>query len=199
MSTIAEAVSRNQARRARLDPTSVEPVVSGTYSVVEPASAPITFQPSPNLPLRSTFPPDLYAADQVTATSQPNRPTLRSSVWSQLPASGDNSTPETLTNKKLVAPVIGGGANLNRYNKLLTTVTPTSINANTQSTQTFTVGGVQASDTLAGYQWQKAQVKGVTVLAVRVVGANKIAIDFYNPTAGALVPTGGKILLFLLQ
>jgi hypothetical protein len=58
---------------------------------------------------------------------------------------------------------------------------------------------VLATDKLLGYQWNKAQVVGVATLAVRVVGSNKIAIDFYNPTGGSLTPTGGSISLFLVQ
>jgi hypothetical protein len=140
-----------------------------------------------------------FAPDQIAVGSQPGRPAQRTSVWTAQPRVSNDSTPVTLSNKKLVGPIIGGGAKLNRYNSIKATLTPKSVGANTSVTQTFTVGGVQPTDKLAGYQWNVAQTVGVLTLAVRVVGTNQVAIDFHNPTGGGLTPTGGDITLFLLQ
>ncbi|MHB8501520.1 MAG: hypothetical protein ACYDHE_11320 [Candidatus Acidiferrales bacterium] len=196
MPTINQLVEKNRQRIANLPKEpSPEPIVTPRVS----APAPITFAPTPELPLRSTFPPALFAADGVTAGSQPARPALRSSVWSAPGAISNNTTPATLNNKKLIAPIIGNGSPLRRYNSIKVTIVPLSVGANSQATQTFVVAGVQATDKLAGFQWGSAQLKGVVTLAVRVFGTNQIAIDFYNPTSGSLVPTGGSITLFLFQ
>lgn len=198
MPTLAQAISNNQKRRAVAGPKP-EPIVRGPITLPMSAPAPITFQPAPELPLRSTFPPELYAADHVTAGSQPQRLNSRSSVWSQPESITGNSVPGILSNKRLIAPIIGGGGKLNRYNKLVTTLTPASVGATSQATQIFSVGGVQPTDKVWGYQWGIAQKIGVVTLAVRVTGTGKIAVDFYNPTGGSLTPTGGNITLFLGQ
>lgn len=196
MPSIAALVQKNQDRIAKHGGPIQE---NRLPALVSSAPAPPAFQPTTELPLRSTFPPVIYAADQVSAGSQPARPAQRSSVWSSPDSVANDSTPVTLSNKKLVGPVIGGGSKLNRYNTIKATVTPLSVLANSQATQTFTVAGVQSNDKLGGYQWDTAQIVGVVVLAVRVLGSNKIAIDFYNPTGGPLTPTGGSITLLLFQ
>jgi hypothetical protein len=196
MPTIAEAVKRNQQRIAA---QKAAPILEAAPAPALSAPAPITFPGTTELPLRSTFPPELFATDNLTSGASPQRPALRSSIWSNTEKVSNDATPTTLTNKKLIAPIIGGGTNLNRYNSIKGTVTPQAVSGNSHSTQTFTMAGVQSQDKLGGYQWNTAQTVGVTVLAVRVVGANKIAIDFYNPTGGSLTPTGGSITLFLFQ
>lgn len=200
MPTIAEAAKNNAIRRSQIieRPVTDTPDSPGVKFPME-APAPITFAPTPSLPLRAIFPPELFSTDHVTATSQPARPALRTSMWTQPEAASNNATPETLTNKKLITPIIGGGKKLNRYNTLTTSLAPAAVSGNSHATQNFTVSGVLASDKLAGYQWNVAQVVGVLVLAVRVIGNSRIAIDFYNPTGGSLTPTGGSITLFLFQ
>jgi hypothetical protein len=193
MPTIAEAVQKNETRLAKGGGTLL------TQAPLPPAPAPITFAPTTSLPLRSIFPPEIYAADGVTAGSQPARPAQRSSVWLAPPAVSNDSTPTTLANKKLTAPIIGNGSKLSRYNSIKATVTPKSVSANSHATQSFVIAGVQGNDKVAGYQWNTAQINGVVVLAVRVTSTNNLAIDFYNPTGGPLTPTGGSITLFLFQ
>ncbi len=194
MPTIAELVKKNEGQIAR-----GRPIFEAAPTPGASAPAPITFPGTTELPLRSTFPPELFAADHVTAGSQPSRPALRTSVWTTEPRVSNDQTPVTLSNKKLVAPIIGGGARLNRYNKVTAKLAPGTVTGGASATQTFVVAGVQATDKVAGYQWNTSQTVGVTTLAVRVVGANKIAIDFYNPTGGSLTPTGGSLTLFLVQ
>jgi hypothetical protein len=194
MPTIAQLVAKNEARQATSVPEAVAKV-----PIFQVAPAPITFPGTPELPLRSTLPPNLFAADQVTAGSQPTRLAARTSVFLSPQAVSNDTTPTTLRNKKLLGPIIGNGSPLGRYNALKATIVPKTVAANTAATQTFTVAGVQAADKVLGFQWGTAQAVGVTVQAVRVTGPNKLAIDFYNPTGGSLTPTGGTLTLFLVQ
>jgi hypothetical protein len=198
MPTIAELVKKNEQRLEGLkgNPTQAPQPLAPPVGA---APAPPAFLPTTELPLRSTFPPVIYSADQVSSGSQPARPAQRSAVWQATDQVSNDQTPVTLTNKKLLRPIIGGGTSLNRYNKVTATLTPKAVGGGASATQTFAVAGVQAADKLAGYQWGMAQTAGVTTLAVRVVAANKIAVDFYNPTGGSLTPTGGSITLFLFQ
>jgi hypothetical protein len=195
MPTIAELVKKNEGQIAKGRPI----LGAAPTPLAAPAPAPITFPGTPELPLRSTFPPELFATDHVTAGSNPIRPAIRSGVWSANERVSNDQTPVTLSNKKLLGPIIGGGVRLNRYNKVTGTITTKAVGGTTHATQTFIVAGVQATDKVAGYQWNAAQTVGVTTLAVRVVGANTIAIDFYNPTGGSLTSTGGSLTLFLFQ
>jgi hypothetical protein len=193
MPTIKESVQSNQAYQAQ-NPKPSSPTT--TPAATMPL---ITFQAATNLPMRSSLPPGLFSGDYATPGSSPSRPLARSSTFSSVQVSANSRTSQSLSNKKLVAPVIGGGSALNRYNALKVIITPTSVAANTTVTQTFTVAGIQAADKVAGWQWQAAQKTGVMIIAMRVTGDNQLAIDFSNPTGGALVPTGGVISIFLLR
>ena len=196
MPTIAEAVRSNIIYKERNPMIGTLPIDTGPSW----SQAPVTFPPTPSLPVRSSLPPEAFASDHVTPGSNPGRIFLRSGVWSSPDTIPKHSTPQTLTNKKLLGPVIGvGGSPLNRYNRLVGMITPSAIGANSSASQLFTVSGVQAADSVLGYQWLTMQKAAVPVLAVRVAGDNSIAIDFSNPTAGSLTPTGGKIVLFLAQ
>jgi len=110
-----------------------------------------------------------------------------------------NRTPQFLSNKKLVAPTIGGGSALGRYNSITAVLTPVAVAAGTTTTQTFTVAGILSSDKVIGYQWVTPQTVGVIAIALRVTGDNLLTVDFSNPTAGSLTPTGGTITLILVR
>lgn len=176
----------------------------GQVARYAPASPGPTFSPpvinsAMGLPNRGTFAPaQIIGSDFYTGAGQ-FRVGQRSSTPPPPAASTTPRTPVALVNKRLVAPTIGGGTKLNRYNVVKTIISPVAVGGGATVTQLFTAAGVQAADKLLGYQWVAAQAKGVTVLAVRINAANQIAIDFFNPTGGSLTPTGGTILLFLVQ
>jgi hypothetical protein len=196
MPTIAEAVARNvQYQTDNPQPVSQTPTTSGASAAPLVAS----FPPPTTLPIRGTFPPNLVIGTDFYAGALQFRYNLRSSSGIPPTAVSKTNTPQTLVNKKIVSPVIGGGSPLNRYNSLKVAITPLAVAANTTATQKFTAVGVQASDTLAGWQWTSAQTVGVITLAIRVTGNNQISIDFSNPTAGPLTPTGGVITLVLVR
>jgi hypothetical protein len=67
------------------------------------------------------------------------------------------------------------------------TLTPASVGAATVAEQTFTVTGLTTADKVivnAG-----AILNAVSIGNVRVSAANTLAVQFCNPTAGALTPT----------
>lgn len=192
MPTIAQGIAANEARLAK------------GAAVVAPRQQSLEFFPptpgaSQGLPVRGVLSPNLVIGTDFYAGAMQFRFGQRSSSPPPALAVSKTSTPQSLLNKRLISPVIGGGAKLNRYNTVVTTISPVLVANGAQSSQTFVVAGVQAADTIIGYQWKTAQAKGVVVLAVRVTGSNSITIDFFNPTAGSLTPTGGPISLFLVQ
>lgn len=195
MPRLAEAIAANVARLSR-------PGVSQARFI--PAEVGPTFAPAPinspmGLPNRGTFTPgQIIGSDFYTGAGQ-YRVGQRSSSPPPPAATTTSRTPIALVNKRLVAPTIGGGTKLSRYNAVSTVISPVAVGGGATVTQLFTAAGVQAADKLIGYQWKTAQANGVVALAVRVNAANQIAIDFFNPTGGSLTPTGGTILLFLVQ
>ncbi len=192
MPTIEQAVESNVARRRDAAEQAPPPRAEMPFLGAPEAST--------GLPVRGTFPLGIITSTDFYSSVQQFRIGERSSTALPSQAVVKQGTPQSLSNKVLVAPTLGvGGAKLNRYNNVTTTISPASVAANTQATQTFTVPAVQAADKVIGYQWNAAQTKGVTTLAVRVTGAGRIAIDFFNGTAAPLVPTGGLITLFLVQ
>lgn len=196
MPKIAEAVQSNIRYHAEYP--DVQPIRGGQFHA--PDSFPlVTFPPPGMLPLRGVLPPDLVNGTDFYNGARQFRNGLRSSVMVPPNAVSKRNTPQSLINKKLVAPIIGGGTPLNRYNTVTGVLIPLAVGAGVTATQTFTVSGISAADTLIGYQWISKQLAGVVALALRVVGDNLLAVDFLNPTAGPLTPTGGTISLFLVQ
>lgn len=194
MPRLVDAIAANVARLSR-------PGVSQARFAPPDAG----FPPTPmiggpaGLPIRGTFPAGSIFDNDFFVGSMQYRFAQRSSTPIPAAAVTTSRTPVALVNKRLVAPTIGGGTKLSRYNVISTTVSPTAVGAGVTVTQLFTATGVQAADKLIGFEWKTPQAKGVTVLAVRVNAANQIAVDFSNPTGGSLTPTGGTIILFLVQ
>lgn len=177
--------------------------VGNTIARYAPIEAHV-FSPQPvnspiGLPNRGTFAPNQIIGSDFYTGAMQYRYGQRSSSPPPATATTTPRTPVSLTNKRLVSPIIGGGTKLQRYNVVKTSISATQVTSGATVTQVFTATGVQAADKVMGYQWQTAQAKGVNVLAVRVTGLNQISIDFTNPTGGNLTPTGGTILLFLVQ
>jgi hypothetical protein len=196
MPTIAEGINSNIAYRANNPGVSnVKPIQEGTG-----AGQLITFQPPVNLPVRGIFPPDLVVGTDFYSGIRQFRNSIRSSSMIPPVAQENRSrTPRVINNKKLVAPTIGGGSAIGRYNSITGTLTPVAVAGNTTATQNFKVSGIQASDKLIGHQWITPQTVSVVAIALRVISDNTIAIDFLNPTGGSLTPTGGSIVLILVR
>jgi hypothetical protein len=196
MATIQQAIASNLNRIAQVGSAPVaapQPSLPAGFSI-PPANSAM------GLPSRGALPPNLIVgSDFYTAAAAQFRFGQRSSAGPPPSAVSKSTTPQSLINKKLVSPIIGGGSKLSRYNKVNGTIVASSVTNGASSSQAFTVTGVESADTLLGYQWKTVQAKGVTVQAVRVTGNNQITIDFFNPTAGSLTPTGGSISLFLVQ
>lgn len=85
---------------------------------------------------------------------------------------------------------VGSGGTELSYVKLYSqTITPASVAAATVAEQTFTVTGLTTGDKV--FANAAAIANAVGIGNVRVSAANTLAVQFVNPTAGALVPTAG--------
>lgn len=69
------------------------------------------------------------------------------------------------------------------------TITPASVAAAVAAEQTFTVTGLTTADKVVVNP--AATGNATAVAAARVSAANTLAVQFVNPTAGALVPGAG--------
>lgn len=69
------------------------------------------------------------------------------------------------------------------------TITAASVGAATVAEQTFTVTGLTTADKVIVNPGAISNAVGVG--GVRVSAANTLAVQFINPTAGALTPTAG--------
>lgn len=67
------------------------------------------------------------------------------------------------------------------------TITPASVGAATVAEQTFTVTGLTTADKV--FVNAGAIANAVSIGNVRVSAADTLAVQFCNPTAGALTPT----------
>jgi hypothetical protein len=77
--------------------------------------------------------------------------------------------------------------------RIVQTLTPASVGANTTAEQTFTVPGLQIGDSI---DVNKASHQtGLSIGNVRVSAANTLAIQFVNTTAGAIVPTAEQYIV----
>lgn len=70
-------------------------------------------------------------------------------------------------------------------------LTPALVAANTTAEQTFTVGGVRASDKISSVSKPTTQA-GLGIVGVRVSADNTVAITFSNNTGGNITPTAGE-------
>lgn len=77
------------------------------------------------------------------------------------------------------------------------TITPASVAAATVAEQTFTVTGLTTADKV--FVNAGAITNAVAIGNVRVSAANTLAVQFVNPTAGALVPTAVTWQIFALR
>lgn len=76
-------------------------------------------------------------------------------------------------------------------------ISPTIVNANTTSEQTFTVTGLKTGDVVVVNK--PTHQTGLSVVGCRVSAANTLAIQFANNTAGNITPTASetyKVLAF---
>jgi hypothetical protein len=92
--------------------------------------------------------------------------------------------------------LLPGGVQLGRSGTAITqtrvysqTITPASVGAATVAEQTFTVTGLTTADKV--FVNAGAISNAVSLGNVRVSAADTLAVQFCNPTAGALTPTAG--------
>lgn len=77
--------------------------------------------------------------------------------------------------------------------RILQTITPTAVSANTTSEQTFTVPGVQPGDSI---DINKASHQaGLGIVNVRASAANTLAITFMNSTASPITPASEQYII----
>jgi hypothetical protein len=81
--------------------------------------------------------------------------------------------------------------------KILQTITPASVAANTTVEQTFTVPGLVLVDNVDVST--PSLVAGISVTNCRVSAANTLAIQFANNTAGALTPPVGTYNILVVR
>lgn len=96
-----------------------------------------------------------------------------------------------MSTTRLTGLIVGASTDtaITKVKKYTQTITPASVATATVAEQTFTVTGLTTADTVivnAG-----AIANAVAIGNVRVSAANTLAVQFCNPTAGALTPTAG--------
>lgn len=82
------------------------------------------------------------------------------------------------------------GTTLTRVKLYSTSITPSSVAANTSAEQTFTVTGVTTSDRVF-INPPASMGDGLGIVGIRVSAADTVAIRFANFTAGSLTPVSG--------
>jgi hypothetical protein len=102
-----------------------------------------------------------------------------------------------IVNASLTAPTattiaIGSGTVISKVLKGTVTIDPTSINATTFSSQTFTLTGAVAGDTLILNPPAAGLTAGLFVLQHFVSGADTITICFYNSTGAPIDQASGS-------
>ncbi len=113
-----------------------------------------------------------------------------------LPATAVIGTAATLAGPNTFAGTTtlgSAGTPITRINVFSLTLTPASVAAATAPEQTFTVTGLATTDKV--FVNGPAPTAGVTIGGVRVSAANTLAIQFVNPTAGAVVPASGTYII----
>lgn len=81
--------------------------------------------------------------------------------------------------------------------RIVATLTPASVAANTAVDQAFAIPGFEVGDFVG--LTPPLLVPGVTAVAARVTAPNSITVTFVNVTAGALVPAVGDYKLLLVR
>jgi hypothetical protein len=76
------------------------------------------------------------------------------------------------------------------------TLTPSSVSANDDSTQTFTVNGLNVGPVVLN---PPALAAGLSIAYCRVSSANTLQIRFRNHTGGALVPASGTYYIIQVR
>lgn len=76
-------------------------------------------------------------------------------------------------------------------------LTPASVGAATAAYQNFTVNGLRAGDTVICVD--NPISNAVAAVASRCTTANTLAVQFLNPTAGALTPTAGVYRFLVIR
>lgn len=124
----------------------------------------------------------LVVSGSATAfTSTANRPltfTVNSIEGLRVDGTGATTTPVSLG--------VGGGTALTKVVKGTVTIDPASINATTVSSQTFTLTGAVAGDSLVLNPPAAGLTAGVLVSQVFVSSSNTITVVFYNTTGGGI-------------
>lgn len=123
------------------------------------------------------------------------------------PSAAESDFVNQLTTNSAAAPAAGpilkllfsAFANLIAGFRYYTTgaISPTIVNANTTSEQTFTVTGLKTGDVVVVNK--PTHQTGLSVVGCRVSAANTLAIQFANNTAGNITPTASetyKVLAF---
>jgi len=100
---------------------------------------------------------------------------------------------ERLSVSDLVIPLSDSA---NKSSMVSVSLTPASVAAATAAYQTLTVPGVQVGDQIIGIT--DPITNAVALTGARVTAANTVAVQFLNPTAGALVPTAGAYVFLVL-
>lgn len=92
----------------------------------------------------------------------------------------------------LVADGVGSAQWKVKLTKYTVTISPTIVNANTTSEQTFTVSGiVAATDNIIAVTKPTHQA-GLSIGNYRVTADNTIAIQFINNTGAGITPTASE-------
>lgn len=94
-----------------------------------------------------------------------------------------------------MAGVITG--NVQSISAVSVALSPALVAANTTAEQTFTVGGVRATDFVIDVTKPTAQA-GLGIVGSRVSAANTVAITFSNNTASGITPTAAETYVFAL-
>jgi hypothetical protein len=96
-----------------------------------------------------------------------------------------------MSNTRLTGLIVGASTDtaISKIKKYSQTITPASVGAATVAEQTFTVTGLATTDTVIVNPGAISNAVGVG--GWRVSAANTLAVQFINPTAGALTPTAG--------
>lgn len=89
------------------------------------------------------------------------------------------------------------GTVLTQVRRFSQTITPASVGAAVAAEQTFTVTGLAVGDTVIVNP--AATGNATAVAGARVSAANTLAIQFVNPTAGALVPGAGTYTIIAFR
>lgn len=89
------------------------------------------------------------------------------------------------------------GTPLTQVRRFSQTITPASVGAAVAAEQTFTVTGLAVGDSVIVNP--AATGNATAVAGARVSAANTLAIQFVNPTAGALTPGAGTYTILAFR